>query len=153
MSSYIGDLNSIVNSYAATAASSASRKSDDTNSTSLGITDFLTLMVAQFQNQSLDSTADTSDMLNQLVQMTVVQAMSEMSEAMKDVSDSNVMTYTASLVGKEVTVAAFDEKGNFSEKVGTVTGTAVYNGEHVLYVDGESYTMSQLMAVGRLPEE
>ena len=153
MSSYIGDLNSVVNSYAATAASSTSKKSDETNSTSLSITDFLTLMVAQFQNQSLDSSADTSDMLNQLVQMTVVQAMSEMSEAMKDVSDSNVMTYTASLVGKEVTVAAFDEDGNFSEKVGTVTGTAVYNGEHILYVDGESYTMSQLMAVGRLPEE
>lgn len=150
MSSYIGDLSSIVNSYTAAAASSAT--SSNTDNTSLDMTDFLTLMVAQFQNQSIDSTADTSDMLNQLVQMTVVQAMSEMSAAMQDVADSNVMAYTASLVGKEVTVANYVD-GNFTEKVGTVTGTAVYDGEHILYVDGEAYSMSQLMAVGRLPEE
>ncbi|MDE7034776.1 MAG: hypothetical protein K2O74_00810, partial [Eubacteriales bacterium] len=39
--------------------------------TSLDMDDFLTLMVAMFQNQDIDNTADTSDMLNQMVQMSV----------------------------------------------------------------------------------
>ena len=38
----------------------------------LSFTDMLQLMVAQFQNQTIDNTADTSDMMNQLTQMTSV---------------------------------------------------------------------------------
>ena len=42
---------------------------------SLSFTDMLGLMVAQFQNQTIDNQADTSDMMNQLVQMSSMQAM------------------------------------------------------------------------------
>ena len=35
----------------------------------LSFTDMLGLMVAQFQNQTIDNQASTSDMMNQLVQM------------------------------------------------------------------------------------
>ncbi len=35
----------------------------------LDFTDMLSLMIAQFQNQTIDNQADTSDMMNQLVQM------------------------------------------------------------------------------------
>lgn len=67
----------------------------------LDMTDFLTLMVTELKNQSIDQTADTSDMLNQLVQMQMVQALVNM-------TDASVMSYAASLVGKEVTVAQYD---------------------------------------------
>ena len=70
----------------------------------LDMTDFLTLMVTELQNQSIDQTADTSDMLNQLVQMQMVQALVNM-------TDASVMSYAASLVGKEVTVAQYDADG------------------------------------------
>ena len=60
MSSYIGDMSQFYISQASAGAYKASKQEDKT---SLDMTDFLTLMVAQFQNQSLDSTADTSDML------------------------------------------------------------------------------------------
>lgn len=142
MSNYIGDLSQFYISQASAGAYKASKQEDNT---SLDMTDFLTLMVAQFQNQSLDSTADTSDMLNQLVQMSVIQAISE-------ISDATVMTYASSLVGKEVTVGRFNSQGMLEEYVGTVTGTGVSNGEQIVFVDGQSYALGDILAVGRLPE-
>lgn len=142
MSNYIGDLSQF---YVSQASAGAYKTSKQEDKTSLDMTDFLTLMVAQFQNQSLDSTADTSDMLNQLVQMTVVQAISE-------ISDATVMTYASSLVGKEVTVGRYNQQGFLEEYIGTVTGTGVSNGEQIVFVDGQSYALGDILAVGRLPE-
>lgn len=142
MSNYIGDLSQFYISQASAGAYKASKQEDNT---SLDMTDFLTLMVAQFQNQSLDSTADTSDMLNQLVQMSVIQAITE-------ISDATVMTYASSLVGKEVTVGRFNNQGMLEEYIGTVTGTGVSNGEQIVFVDGQSYALGDILAVGRLPE-
>lgn len=130
-------------------APASARKTDATRSSnsdngSLDMTEFLQLMVAQFQNQSIDDTASTTDMLNQLVQISVVQAIT-------NITDATVMTYAGSLVGKEVTVGQFD-KGELKEITGTVTGTGTYGGEQVIFVDGKSYYLSEIMAVGRLPE-
>ena len=77
---------------------------------SLDMTVFLTLMVTELTNQSIDQTADTSDMLNQLVQMQMVQALVNM-------TDASVMSYAASLVGKEVTVGQYDSEGKLEEIV------------------------------------
>ena len=96
------------------------------------MTDFLTLMVTELKNQSIDQTADTSDMLNQLVQMQMVQALVNM-------TDASVMSYAASLVGKEVTVAQYDADGNLQEVVGVVTGTGTYDGNQVVFVGDKYY--------------
>ena len=117
----------------------------------LDMSDFLSLMVAQFTNQSLDQTADISDMLNQLVQMQMVTALASMSTTMETMTDHSIMTYAASLVGKEVTVAGYDEAGNYGELVGTVTATGSYGGEQVIFVDDQMFYMTQIIAVGRLP--
>lgn len=118
----------------------------------LDFTDFLQLMVQQLQNQTVDNTTDTSDMLNQLVQMSVVQMMSQVQDSLQSLVDANTLTYAASLVGKEVTVGRYDEKGNLEEIVGQVTGTGTYQGSPVIFVDGEMYSLNSIMAVGRLPE-
>lgn len=123
-----------------------------TGTTDLSFEDMLLLMVTQFQNQSIDNQADTNDMMNQLIQMTVMQAMTEVSTQVKELTTANVMSYAASLVGKEVTLGVYDEKGNIVEKVGVVQGTGTYNGAQVIFVDGESYFLSSIMGVGRLPE-
>ena len=34
-----------------------------------------------------------------------------------------------------------------------MTGSATYNGEQVIFVDGKQYYLSDIMAVGKLPEE
>ena len=111
----------------------------------LDMTDFLTLMVTELKNQSIDQTADTSDMLNQLVQMQMVQALVNM-------TDASVMSYAASLVGKEVTVAQYDADGNLQEVVGVVTGTGTYDGNQVVFVGDKYYLLSEILAVGTLPK-
>lgn len=137
---------SMVNSSASSAYTNSSM-----DAYGLDMSDFLELMVAQFTNQGMDATADIGDMLNQLVQMQMVTALSSMSTAMNTMTDASIMTYAASLVGKEVTVAGYDEEGNYQELIGQVTATGSYDGEQVIFVDDAMYYMTQIIAVGRLP--
>lgn len=138
MSDYIGDIASIVSSNSTSSVKSSS------DSLSLQMEDFLQMMVAQFQNQDPENAASTTDMLNQMVQMSMIQAIT-------DITDAVSLSYSASLVGKEVTVGSYDSNGILQEIVGTVTGTGTYNGSPVVFVDGVQYNMSNIMAVGRLP--
>ena len=110
------------------------------------------LMVTQLQNQTIDNTADTNDMMNQIIQMTVMQAITEMSTKVDDLTEANILSYSASLVGKTVTMAILDSNGMVAgEKVGVVTATGTYNGQRVIYVDGERFPINQILAVGTLP--
>lgn len=119
----------------------------------LSFTDMLGLMVAQFQNQTMDNQASTTDMMNQLVQMSSMQAMNEMTSNMKELALANVMSYAASLVDKTVTVGVYNEKTKeMDEIVGVVKGTGTYDGQQVIYLDnGKGYFLSDIMAVGTLP--
>ncbi len=119
----------------------------------LSFTDMLGLMVAQFQNQTMDNQASTTDMMNQLVQMSSMQAMTEMTSNMKELALANVMSYAASLVDKTVTVGVWNEKTKEMEEiVGKVQGTGTYDGQQVIYLDnGKGYFLSDIMAVGTLP--
>ena len=143
MSDFMSDLaNMQINSVlSSTAAKTTKNKS--AGSTALDMTDFLTMMVAQFQNQDPENAASTTDMLNQMVQMSMIQAIT-------NITDAATMIYSSSLVGKEVTVGQFDSDGKLQEIVGTVTGTGTYNGNPVVFVDGVSYNLSSILAVGRL---
>ena len=111
----------------------------------LSFTDMLGLMVTQFQNQTIDNQASTTDMMNQLVQMTTMQAIKELTLA-------NVMSYAASLVGQTVTIGVWNEETKQLEDFeGVVEGTGTYNGQQVIFVNGKSYYLSDIMAVGKLP--
>ncbi|MCI8539651.1 MAG: hypothetical protein HFF18_13520 [Oscillospiraceae bacterium] len=115
------------------------------NANELSMTDFLNLMVVQLQNQSIDSNTDTSDMLNQMVQMQTIQSLT-------DITDATIMMYAGSLVGKEVTVGSFNNKGELEERVLTITGTGFSDGQQVLFAGDEVIKLTDIMAVGRLPK-
>lgn len=125
------------------------------DNTNLTFEDMLMLMVTQLQNQTIDNQADTNDMMNQLIQMTVMQALTEMSSQVEDLTNANIMSYSASLVGKEVTIGVVDERtGTLAEEiVGTVTATGTYNGQQVIFLGDKYYPLSSIMAVGTLPEQ
>lgn len=112
--------------------------------TALEMDDFLALLVKQLQNQDMMNPMDESQFMNQMAQMATVQAMNTF-------TDISVTTYAASLVGKEVTVAETDSSGKLTEVEGLVTGAAVYSGEQVIFINGKSYYLTQIMAVGKLP--
>ena len=119
--------------------------------TGLDLEDYLQLMVQQLQNQTMDNATATSDMLNQLVQMSVVEMMTKVQTSIDSLVEANTLTYAASLVGKTVTIGVYDDQGNLQELVGEVTGTGTYQGSPVIFVGGEMYALSDIMAVGTLP--
>lgn len=123
----------------------------------LSFEDMLTLMVSQFQNQTMDDQASTTDMMNQLVQMSTMQAMNTMVDSMGELQLASVMSYAASLVTQKATVTLFDgydEDGMMIERVATVTGMGTYGGQTVIFVDGKDmYYLSDILAVGELPEK
>lgn len=142
MSSYMGDLSTY---FAAGASGTGSTSSVKKESYDLNMEDFLTLMVTELTNQSIDQTADTSEMLNQMVMMQMVTALTNM-------TDASIMSYAASLVGKTVTVGQYNDQGKLEEVVGTVTGTGTMDGEQVIFVNDKYYKMNEIMAVGTLPD-
>jgi len=144
MSNLLSDLAN-VQSASGNSASSQTAKSSTKSSTSLDMTDFLKMMVAQFQNQDPENAASSTDMLNQMVQMSMIQAIT-------DITATTTMSYTASLVGKDVTVGQIDSNGKLQEVVGKVTASGMYNSSPVIYVNGVRYDASNILAIGTLPD-
>ncbi len=112
----------------------------------LSMNDFYELLATQLKYQDADNPMDTSEMMNQMVQM-------EMMNAITELAYSNLTSYAASLVDKEVTVAVLDSDGYFTGQTveGVVTGVLL-GSDPLLIVNGESYTLSQVMSVGKLPD-
>ena len=131
-------------------AENSSRRADNT---SLDFEDMLLLLVTQLQNQSIDNQMDASDMMNQLIQMTVMQSLTEVTMKVEEQTQDSVMTYAASLVGKEVTVGVVDENGKIQEIYGEVTATGMYDGEQVIFMGENCYSLNSILAVGKLPEK
>lgn len=111
----------------------------------LEMDDFFKLLAAQLQNQDMTSPMDQSEFMNQLTMMSTIRAIDE-------ITNVSVISYAASLVGKDVTIGEVDKDGKINEIYGTVTATGVYAGEQVVFIEGKSYSLSQIMAVGKLPK-
>lgn len=120
-------------------------KTESTGSSTISIDDFYKLMAAQLQNQDMTNPTDQTEFINQMTQLAVVQAIDTF-------TDISITSYAASLVGKDVTIAAVNTDGSLNEIYGTITATGLYGGEQVIFVNDKSYKLSQIMAVGKLPD-
>lgn len=120
-------------------------KTASTGNNTISIDDFYKLMAAQLQNQDMTNPTDQTEFINQMTQLTVVRAI----ETFTDIS---ITSYAASLVGKDVTIAGVNTDGTLNEIYGTVTATGLYGGEQIVFVNDKSYKLSQIMAIGKLPE-
>ncbi len=121
------------------------QKNKANTKTTLDMNDFIKLMAAQLRHQDMNNPLNEAEMMAQMAQMATVQAMTEFSQIA-------VTNYSASLVGKEVTVAGFDENDELQQIIGTVTGAGLYNGKQIIFVGGKSYNLNQIMATGELPD-
>ncbi len=142
MSDYMADLSGVLG--ARTAENKDIKIARKGSNSELDMMDFVQLMIAQMTNQGIDNTMDTSEMLSQMVQMQMIQSLVNM-------TDATMMSYSASLVGKEVTVGKQGSDGTLQEIVGTVTGTGTMDGQPVVFVNDEYYYLNEIMAVGKLP--
>ena len=129
-------------------------KKDGSSNSTLSFEDMLLLMVTQLQNQTIDNQADPNDMMNQIIQMTVMQALTEVSTQVDQLTEANILNYSASLVGKGVTVGVYNEETKkYDEVYGIVTASGTYNGQQVIFIGDDCYTLNSIMAVGKLPEQ
>lgn len=118
----------------------------DKDDNGLGMDSFLKLMVTQLTNQDFMNPVDDSQFITQMAQFSTLQAMSEMSSNMKN-------NYMLSLVGQEVTCAKFNVSGNLVKETGKVERVTLSENEFALYVNGEKFTLSQIMELGKAPEK
>lgn len=136
-----------VNGVTNTQASSLAYVRNDVSSTAgeLTMTDFYTLLAAQLKYQDADNPMDTAEMMAQMVQTQMIQAITQM-------TTNNMTTYMASMVGKTVTVNELDENGRQTGETvkGEVTGVVLGN-DAKFFIDGKSYSASQLVSVGEIP--
>lgn len=102
---------------------------------------FLTLLVAEMQNQDpLEPTSNT-EWVSQYATFTQVQKMSEMAESVD-------MLRANELIGKEVIMKVTSEKtGETTYKQGTVDYVVMENGKPLLVIDDNKYSISDLDTV------
>ena len=112
----------------------------DESSSSVDINDFLSLMVAQLQNQDFMNPVDDTQYVTQLAQFATMQQMQEMGAYTKT-------SYTMSLVGKNVTAAKFTVSGELQKEVGTVQKISLVDNEYAVYVNDVKFTLDQIMEV------
>lgn len=109
-------------------------------SSELGKDEFLQLLVCQLQNQDPLNPQSDTEFISQLAQFSALEQMTNLNTAF-----SNSSAY--SLVGKAVIVQQTDASGQSREVRGTVDYVEIKNGEAYLSIDGNSYSIDDLVQV------
>lgn len=119
---------------------STERKVNQRGSSELGKEEFLKLLVTQLQNQDPLNPQNDTEFISQLAQFSSLEQMTNMSATM-----SNTSAY--SLVGKEVIVQTKDSTGTYKEVRGTVDYVEMKNGDAMLAINGQTYSLDDLVQV------
>jgi flagellar basal-body rod modification protein FlgD len=90
----------------ASSSTSTSSASSGTSGVSLGGTDFLTLMLAQLQNQDPTSPVDSNTFLTQLAELSEVQGINSLNTSFSTLSNSLGSSAASSLLGHTVLVSS-----------------------------------------------
>ena len=118
----------------------------DESDNGISIDDFLKIMITQLTNQDFMNPVDDTQFVTQLAQFSTLQQMSDMTSNMKN-------NYMLSLVGQTVTCAKFSVSGTLQKETGPVERIVLANGDYSLYVNGEKFTLSQIMELGARPSD
>lgn len=119
-------------------AGNTNKQSDDKSG--LGINDFMNMLVAQLSNQDVMNPSQDTEFITQMAQFTSL-------KAMQSIADLSQTQYAASIVGKNVIVAAYDKSGQFTQDTGSVDRVKFVDGRSVLTVNGVDYELSSVMEV------
>ena len=118
----------------------------DESDNGISIDSFLKIMVTQLTNQDFMNPVDDTQFVTQLAQFSTLQQMSDMTSNMKN-------NYMLSLVGQTVTCAKFSVSGTLIKETGPVERIVLANDEFSLYVNGEKFSLSQIMELGAKPAD
>lgn len=133
-----------VNNYGFNSASAAS---DTSSASSLDTTDFLKLLATQMANQDVMNPTDNTEFVAQMAQFSTLQMMENLNQYASLQYSASLSAYSADLVGKNVLLGTYDDKGNYVEKSGVVDSVSYGSGTYSLKVDGKDYELSSVMEI------
>lgn len=128
-----------INSYNTASTTNNNSPSIASNS-GLSMQDFLKLLSAQLANQDVMNPSDNTEFISQMAQFTSLQTMQKMTEIV-------YAQYGATMIGKTVEVAGYDESGQISTDQGVVDSVEFSNGSCTIIVNGKEYDLSAVMKV------
>lgn len=129
-----------INAYNVSSSTNTSSLAVKKDGASLGMDDFLNLLVSQMTNQDSMNPMENTEFVSQLAQFSSLQAMTDLTEISKQ-------SQATSLIGKTVIMASYNNKGELVVKEGIVERVTIYSGETNLYVDGMAYDFSNVMEI------
>lgn len=118
-------------------------KKDTTN---LDQNDFLYLMAEQMKNQDFNNPTDNTQFIAQMAQFSALQSQQVMTQYTQS-------SYASSLVGKNVLVASYDNKGKYVKETGAVTAVNISNGKFSVVINKKTYDLSNVIGVGEFTKE
>lgn len=107
---------------------------------SISLDDFFSMMVTQLTNQDFMNPMDDTQYMSQMAQFYSMQSMQQ-------VAQYSQQNYAISLVGQNVTVSRYNVGGEVETVTGTVEKMSVTDGEYLIYVNGQSFKLSQIQQV------
>jgi flagellar basal-body rod modification protein FlgD len=114
---------------------------------------FLTLLVAQLQNQDPLSPMDQQEFLGELSQFNILQQNIELNEAFLHFMQFQELTQATSLIGKEVIALAKDSEGEVFSTEGQVVEIYFTTAGAILRLDNDAEVSLQDIVNVKLPEE
>lgn len=115
---------------------------EDDDKTALDMDGFLKMMVTQLTNQDFMNPVDDTQFVTQMAQFSMMQQMNNMAGDFKN-------NYMLSLVGQDVTCAKFNVSGDLVKETGKVERIILADNDYSIYVNGEKFTLSQIMEIGK----
>ncbi len=113
----------------------------DESTNTLDMDGFLKVMIAQLTNQDFMNPTDDTQFVTQMAQFSMMQSMSDLTANFKN-------NYMLSLVGQTVTCAKFNVSGDLIKETGVVERIILADNDYSIYVNGEKFTLSQIMELG-----
>lgn len=112
---------------------------------SLGMEDFMNLLVMQLTNQDPMSPMEDTQFIAQMAQFNAL----KMAQTQAEISLTN---QGISLVGKEVVVSDYSTDGGVASQTGVVESVRFFSGECRIVVNGKEYSLSNIMEVVSKPK-
>jgi len=122
------------------------QRNNSVKDATLGMQDFIRLLVAQLQNQDMLNPMDNTEFISQMATFSTLTAINNM-------ADQTMTSYAVSLLGKEVTAAVINPVNGVLQRVeGVVTGVSLFEGTPKIYIGEHRFDLQSIMTVGKLPD-
>lgn len=129
-----------------TGAANSQNNSDNITSAvsqSLSQADFLKLLVTQMTSQDPLKPTDSQDLLSQMTQFSTLNANTALQTQLAQMQSLNQFSEAGSLLGKQVTLQVSDT----TTATGVVTRVDTSSNVPAIIVDGQPYTLAQVLSV------